>query len=111
MPRTIRFHPDEHVNPAVADGLRRRGIGVTTTADAGLLGAEDAHHIAFAVAGGRVIFTNDADFLRLHDQGAAHPGIVYSLQQNRSVGEVIRVLELIREILEPHEMANRVEFI
>lgn len=95
MPRTIQFHLDEHVNSAVADGLRRRGIGVTTTADAGLLGADDADHIAFAVAEGRVIFTNDADFLRLHDQGAAHPGVVYCLQQDRSVGEIIRVLELI----------------
>jgi predicted nuclease of predicted toxin-antitoxin system len=95
----------------VADGLRRRGIGVTTTADAGLLGADDTDHVAFAVAEGRVIFTNDDDFLRLHDQGVAHPGIIYCHQQNRSVGEIIRALELIWEILEPDEMANRVEFL
>ena len=79
MPRTIQFHLDEHINSAVADGLRRRGIGVTTTADAGLPGSRDADHVSFAVAEGRVIFTNDADFLRLHDQGAAHPGIVQSI--------------------------------
>ena len=30
MPRTIRFHLDEHVPHAVADGLRRFGIDVTT---------------------------------------------------------------------------------
>jgi hypothetical protein len=41
MSRTIRFHLDEHVDHAVADGLRRRGIAVTTTADADLLGAEN----------------------------------------------------------------------
>lgn len=39
MPRTIRFHLDEHIDPAVADGLRRRHIEVTTAAEAGLLGA------------------------------------------------------------------------
>lgn len=32
MPRAIRFHLDEHVAHAVADGLRRLGMDVTTTA-------------------------------------------------------------------------------
>jgi hypothetical protein len=41
MPQTLRFHLDEHVAGAIAAGLRRRGIDVTTAADAGLLGAED----------------------------------------------------------------------
>lgn len=36
MLETIRFHMDENVNTAIADGLRRRGIDVTTTAKAGL---------------------------------------------------------------------------
>lgn len=111
MPRTIRYHLDEHVEFAVAEGLRRRGINLTTTAEAGLLGADDLDHIAFAVAGGRVIFSNDSDFLRLHDQAVEHPGIVYCHQQSRSVGEMIRGLELIWEILEPEEMRNRLEFI
>jgi predicted nuclease of predicted toxin-antitoxin system len=76
MARTIRFHLDEHVNPAIADGLRRRGIDVATTADAGLLGADDLLHIAFAMPEGRVICTNDEDFLKWHDQGVQHCGIV-----------------------------------
>lgn len=111
MARTIRFHLDEHVNPAVADGLRRRGIDVTTSADAGLLRADDVDHLAFAVTDGRVIFTNDDDFLRLHNQGVAHPGIAYCHQQGGSVGEIIRALELIWEVLEPEEMHNHVEFV
>jgi predicted nuclease of predicted toxin-antitoxin system len=111
MPRTIRYHLDEHIDFAVAQGLRRRGIEVTTTADAGLLGAGDPDHLAFAVANGRVLFSNDPGFLRLHDQGVEHPGIVYCHQQSRSIGEMIRALELIWEILEPEEMQNRVEFI
>jgi predicted nuclease of predicted toxin-antitoxin system len=65
MPRTIRFHLDEHVAHAVADGLRQFGIDVTTTTDACLLGAEDADHIAYGLAQGRVIFTEDDDFLVL----------------------------------------------
>jgi hypothetical protein len=111
MPRTIRFHLDEHVNPAVADGLRRRGIDVTTTVEAGLIGALDQDQIAFGIKHDRVIVTNDVDFLRHHNDGVEHSGIAYSHQQSRSVGEMIRTLELIWEILEPEEMRNRIEFI
>lgn len=32
----LRFHLDEHIDPAIADGLRRRGIDVTGAAGAGL---------------------------------------------------------------------------
>jgi predicted nuclease of predicted toxin-antitoxin system len=90
MARTIRFHLDEHVDSAVADGLRRRGIDVTTTTDAGLRGADDTDHIAFARADGQVIFSHDDDYLRLHDQGMEHAGIGYCHQQSRSIGEIIR---------------------
>ena len=48
MPRTIRFHLDEHVDLAIADGLRCRGIDVTTTHEVKLLGQPDAAHLAFA---------------------------------------------------------------
>jgi hypothetical protein len=46
MPRTIRFHLDEDVDPAIAEGLRRRGIDVTTTPEVGLLGARDPIQLA-----------------------------------------------------------------
>ena len=42
MARTMRFHLDEHVPHAIAEGLRRRGIDVTTTVEAGLRGTSDA---------------------------------------------------------------------
>ena len=37
----IRYHLDEHMDNAVAVGLRRRGIDVTTTVEAGLMRASD----------------------------------------------------------------------
>jgi predicted nuclease of predicted toxin-antitoxin system len=111
MARTIRFHLDEHVSTAVADGLRRRGIDVSTTTDAGLVGADDPAQLAHARAEDRVLFTNDADFLRFQEQGVEHRGIVYCQQQTRSVGEIIRGLELIWEVLEPEEMHRQVEFL
>jgi len=111
MARTIRFHLDEHANPAVADALRRRGIDVTTTPEAGLPGADDAAHLAFALEQLRVIFSNDADFLRLHDANVEHAVIAYCHQQSRSVGEIVRMLEMNWEVFETEEMQNHVEFI
>jgi predicted nuclease of predicted toxin-antitoxin system len=80
----IRFHLDEHVDPAIAAGLRARGIDVTTTIEAGLESATDETHLQFALGEGRVIFTQDRDFLRLHAAGAPHAGITYCEQQTRN---------------------------
>src|SRR5258707_10996039 len=95
MAMPVRFHLDEHVEPAVGTGLRRRNIDVTTTADAGLLGASDEEHLAFALGAGRVTFTQDQDFLRLAASGMAHAGVVYNQQGTRTVGQIIEGLELI----------------
>jgi len=111
MPRIIRFHLDEHVPHAVADGLRLLGIDVTTTAEASLLGAEDGDQIAYGLAQSRVIFTEDDDFLVLAAAGTLHAGLGYCHQNTRSIGQIIRALELIWEVYEPDEMNNRVEFI
>jgi predicted nuclease of predicted toxin-antitoxin system len=111
MPRTIRFHLDEHGDPAIAQGLRRRGVDVTTTPEVGLIGASDDVQVARARLVGRVLFTQDRDYLRLHAAGEPHAGIAYCHQQTRSIGEIIDALVLIWEVYEPEEMANRVEYI
>jgi predicted nuclease of predicted toxin-antitoxin system len=111
MPKTIRFHLDEQVAHAVADGLRRLGVDVTTTTDAGLLGADDLAHIAYGLVESRVIFTEDEDLLTIASQGIAHAGLVYCKRNTPSIGRIIRSLELIWEIYEPAEMLNRIEFI
>jgi len=77
MPGTIRFHLDEHCPHAIAAGLRRRGIDVTTATDAGLLSAADDAHVVYALAHGRVIFTEDDDYLALDARGVSHAGIAY----------------------------------
>ena len=112
MPRTIRFHLDEHCPHAVAAGLRRHGVDVTTATDAGLLHAADDEHLAFSLAENRVIFTRDEDYLSANARGVPHRGIVYCHQKkNLSIGDIIDSLLLIWEVYEPDEMANRVEYI
>lgn len=111
MPRTSRFHLDENCHRAVAEALRRRGIDVTTTPEIGLLSATDEQQIAYGLAEGRVLFTQDRDFLRLQAAGVPHAGIVYCGKDTRSIGEIIQGLVLVWELLDPEEMANRIEFL
>jgi hypothetical protein len=111
MPRTIRFHLDENCSKAIAEGLRRRGVDVTTSPDVGLLGATDAEQASHALAAGRVVFTLDRDFLRINAARIAYAGIAYCSIDSRSIGEIIDGLVLIWEVLEPAEMQNHVEFL
>jgi hypothetical protein len=111
MPATIRFHLDENVPSAIAEGLRRRGVEATTTPQAGLLSAGDEKQLDFAQSHGRVLVTCDTDFLRLHNQGVPHAGLVYSPKGKRSVGELVHGLIMIAECLTPEEMQNHVEYL
>jgi predicted nuclease of predicted toxin-antitoxin system len=107
----IRFHLDENVDPDVARGLRRHGIDVTTTVEVGLRTQSDIAQLAFIRQERRLMVTHDADFLRLATAGEEHPGIVYCDKASRSIGEIIRGLILIYEVLTPEEMADQVEFL
>ena len=109
MPRTIRFHLDEHIHPGIADGLRRRTVDVTTTREADLEGADDEAHLAYAHTAGRVLVTHDEDFLRLHQQGVAHAGMVYC-HQRQALGDLLHHLVLLWEVLDPQEMHKQVEY-
>jgi predicted nuclease of predicted toxin-antitoxin system len=71
----LRFHLDENVDPAIAHGLRRRGIDVTTTLEVDLIRASDEKQLEYAIPEVRVIVTHDADFLRIAERGDDHPGI------------------------------------
>ena len=107
----IRFHLDENVDPAVADGLRRRGVDVTTTQQVGLVRSSDEQQIAFALVERRTLVTHDEDFLALAKEGIAHAGITYCHPELRSIGQIIAALLLIRDCMTPDEMTNHVEFL
>lgn len=110
MPRTIRFHLDENCSNAIAAGLRRRGIDVTTTHEVGLLGAIDEEQLAYCLSQDRVIFSYDEDLLRLAALGAQHAGIAFCQQRKRSVGQIVRGLTLLWERLDPEDFAGQVKY-
>jgi predicted nuclease of predicted toxin-antitoxin system len=111
MAEGIRFHLDENVDRAIASGLRRRAIDVTTTKDAGLLGATDVQQLDYARREGRVMFTQDADFLIIASNTAEHAGIVYARKGTRTHRQIIESLELIHHVLDSDDMPGHVEFI
>lgn len=100
----IRYHLDEHVDRAVAEGLRLRGVDVTTTVAAGLAGALDEDQLAFAAAHGRVFVTRDRHFLVVHSQGIAHAGIAFWHSKRRNVGELVLDLVLLWRAVTAEEM-------
>ena len=106
----IRYYLDEHIAEAVAEGLRRRGVDVRTLTEAGMLGASDEEHFAFARKEERTIVTQDDDFLRLAAQSSEHAGVVY-LPQRRTIGETVRGLTLIADVLGAEGMRRHVEFL
>jgi uncharacterized membrane protein len=110
MAEKIRYYTDEHVARAVVRGLRRRGVDVLTTPEAKMLGASDEEHLRFASRRGRVVFTQDDDFLRLNAQGFGHAGIVYASQE-KPVGTIVSGLMLIHQTITPDQIRNRVEFL
>ncbi len=111
MAERIKFYLDENVSNAVAEGLRRKGIDVTTTPEKSLISVSDLIQLQFALSQKRAIFTQDTDFLRIHQAGISHYGIVYCSQGAKSMGEVIKGLISIWELLEPNDMFGKVEFI
>lgn len=111
MKDRIKFHLDENISQAIANGLRRRGIDVTTTPEESLIGKLDEDQLAFAISKKRVIFTQDTDFLKLHHQSVSHYGIAYCHQKSKSIGEIVQGLVLIWQVLEVDEMINHLEYL
>jgi uncharacterized protein with PIN domain len=110
MPSPIKFYTDEHVARAVVRSLRQSGVDVITVNEAGLLGATDEQHLDRALTEGRVIFTQDEDFLVLHAAGFQHAGIAYTPQKT-SIGDIIRGLMLLYQVLDAEDMKDHVEYL
>ncbi len=101
---------------ALVRALRARGVDVVTAFEEGMIERDDAEHIDYATAQGRVLYTcNVADFYRLHlsllAQDKSHAGMILSSQQRYSVGEQMRRLLKLINTKSAAEMQNSVEFL
>lgn len=106
----ISFYLDESVNVTIASGLKRRGIEAITARDSDTLGLTDIEQLEYAPRNGLVILTHDDDFLSLA-LNKRHSGVVYVHQQKYSIGDLIRNLKLLWDIVDSEEIKNHIEFL
>jgi predicted nuclease of predicted toxin-antitoxin system len=104
---------DVHAPLAITEGLRQRGVDVLTAQEDGTDRSEDPPLLDRATVLGRVLFSQDEDFLveAAHRQRAAQEfaGIIYAHQMRVTIGQCVRDLELMAKVYDPADMANRVE--
>lgn len=110
---TGALYMDVQVHAAITAGLRRHGADVLTAQQGGSDALPDPALLDRAPALGRVLFTNDRDFLAecARRQSANEPfgGVAYAHPRKVPIGKCIDDLELIARASDPVEMANRVE--
>src|SRR5437879_7135401 len=106
---------DHHVPSAITAGLRRRGVDVITAAEDGSAMLDDEALLERASSLGRVLFSQDEDLLAIAQHRLQSrrdfSGVVYAHQLAISIGQAVRDLELIANVLEPADMQNRVEYL
>ena len=111
----IALYMDEHVKDAVTSGLQRRGVDVLRVQDDGHDNTDDDVILDRAGVLGRVVFTQDRDFLAIAHQrqlaGIPFVGVVFAEQESVSIGTCVKDLEIIAFVYEPHDMANKVEYL
>jgi predicted nuclease of predicted toxin-antitoxin system len=111
----IAFYMDEHVDTAVTVGLRRRGVDVLRVQDDGRNNTDDPIILDRAMALGRVVFTQDMDFLveaaRRQAAGEPFAGVAYAHQEGPTIGQIIADLELMGLAGNPPDLANKVEYL
>jgi len=104
-----------HVNAAITAGLRRRGIDVLTAQEDGSRRFEDTALLNRATELGRVLFTQDDDFLAIvrERQGSERmfTGLIYGHQLAATVGKYVLDLEVMCKVLEPEDLMNRIEYL
>lgn len=111
MADAVRFFFDQHIAPAVARGLRRRGVDVLTAQEAGRCGLPDPDPLQFAGAEQRVLVTFDQDYLALHASGVPHAGIVWCRATKYNVGELVQLLFRLHQVTNGDRMRNIVEYL
>jgi predicted nuclease of predicted toxin-antitoxin system len=108
----MNIYADENIESSIIEGLRRRKIKVFSAVELGYRARSDEFHLAKASHLGSVVLTHDVDFLMMANaSGRAHRGIIFAHAKNVSIGECIRGVELIVNVLREEDMKNHIEFL
>ena len=111
MEAAISLYLDENLSPRIARQLKLRGIDAVSVRDLGAFGDSDTTHLQRATQLQRVLVTSDVDFLRFAAEGIEHAGIIFGIQGNHSIGDWVRILELVCFVYSAEEFENHVEYL
>jgi hypothetical protein len=107
-------YADVHVKGPITQGLRLRGMDVVTAQERGQDQEPDEVLLETATQEGRLILTNDKDFLKIHYDwmlaGKSHAGIVY-WEQTMAIGGAVRKIIYYAQNTPPDQAANAVKYL
>jgi hypothetical protein len=111
----LRLYMDVHIKAAITAGLRRRGIDVVTAQEDEGTRLGDTALLERATVLQRVLFNQDDDLLAIAREcqttGVFFAGLIYGHQLAATVGKYVLDLEVVCQVLDPEDMANRIEYL
>ena len=113
----IRIYIDEDsMKQVLVTALRNAEVDIITPLDVSRTGYSDEEQLKWATGEGRILYSaNIADFCRIHSflmaQGESHAGIVLVQQQRYSVGDLLRGILNLMDVISAEEMMNQVVFL
>lgn len=101
--KEAKFYADEDVEPILIELLRDLGFKVQTAGDAGLVGRDDADHVAYAFRSDRILLTRDRDYLNDRKYPPHRcPGIVVLDIEPMSREGLVNVLWVLKRAVRPY---------
>lgn len=112
---SLRLYMDVHVPHVMTRELRVRAVDVMTAQEDGASEQDDSQLLDRASAMGRVLVTQDTDFLKeaayRQERSQYFLGIIYAPQLHVTVRQAVSDLELIAGASKPEEWISRVEYL
>ena len=109
----VPLYLDVHVDKAIHDQLRLRGVDVLRVQDDEAAEMADEELLQHATELGRIIFTHDIRFKAMAEawqrRGKAFSGLLFGNQLGVTVGTYVKDLQLIAKASDPPEWANVVQ--
>lgn len=106
----LAFHADEHVPQAVVSALRSNGYTVGTATEEPGSETVDTELLARCADEGRVLITNDRDFVELSST-IDHAGIILYSTQGLPPGEFARGIRRIDRQFGPEAVRNTIAWL
>jgi hypothetical protein len=109
----VRLYLDVHVDKAIHDQLRLRGVDVIRAQDDGAAEMLDEVLLQHTTDAGRTIFTHDVRFKALAEAwqrtGRPFSGLLFGNQLGVTIGTYVKDLELIAKATDPTEWINVIQ--